>query len=443
MLRKMFCEIMRYLDKQNYIYCVVGRTSDFPHKIVGDVDIVLNLPHKNSAFHKLATTLSDNKSFRIVQHLQHETVAHYYVIYSNCEKNEEHFIKLDLCGDYVRNARVLLSAKEILQGRQKALDKQGNEKGFYIAAPEVEFIYYLVKKIDKLSLSDEQVEHLSTTWRKAPDAARKKIKHFWNEEHVKRIVDAAKSNDWTWVQDNIALLQKNLHKRSPRLSITRWLDEMRRICHRITNPTGIHIVFLGPDGSGKTSVIKRVSNNLEPVFRDKAYYHLFPKQSTGKNAPETDPHRGKPRNYLPSIAKLFLWLYRYWSGYLLNIHPKKIKSTAIYLDRYYHDLLVDPKRYRYGSPMWLARLVGKLVPKPDLWILLDAPPEVLQSRKQEVPFKESARQRQAYLDLIKEFDNSVVINASQPLGDVVTDANKAILELMASRTEKRLAKSIR
>ena len=60
-------------------------------------------------------------------------------------------------------------------------------------------------------------------------------------------------------------------------------------------------------------------------------------------------------------------------------------------------MLVDPRRYRYGGAMWLARWVGKIIPKPDLWILLDAPAEVLQKRKQEVPPEETARQRRAYL----------------------------------------------
>ncbi len=80
--------------------------------------------------------------------------------------------------------------------------------------------------------------------------------------------------------------------------------------------------------------------------------------------------------------------------------------------------------------MWLARLVGKLVPQPDLWILLDAPAEVLQARKQEVPFEETVRQRQAYLDLVNGFNNSVIIDASQTIDKVITDTNRAIQNLV-------------
>jgi thymidylate kinase len=97
-------------------------------------------------------------------------------------------------------------------------------------------------------------------------------------------------------------------------------------------------------------------------------------------------------------------------------------------DRYYHDLLVDPKRYRYGGPAWAAELVGKLMPQPKLWILLDAPAEVLQARKQEVTLEESARQRQEYLDFVRKQRNHLVVDASKSLDRVITEIAKALME---------------
>lgn len=76
--------------------------------------------------------------------------------------------------------------------------------------------------------------------------------------------------------------------------------------------------------------------------------------------------------------------------------------------------------------MWLARLFGVMVPTPNLWILLDAPPEVLQARKQEVPFAESARQRQCYIALIKKLKHAVVVDASQEFEQVFSATYAAI-----------------
>jgi thymidylate kinase len=66
------------------------------------------------------------------------------------------------------------------------------------------------------------------------------------------------------------------------------------------------------------------------------------------------------------------------------------------------------------------------MPQPRLWVLLDAPAEILQARKQEVQAEESARQRQAYLSLVQKQQNYVIVNASQPLSKVITDVEHAI-----------------
>jgi len=74
----------------------------------------------------------------------------------------------------------------------------------------------------------------------------------------------------------------------------------------------------------------------------------------------------------------------------------------------------DPRRDRYGAPMWMARLVGRLIPQPGMYLVLDAPAEILQQRKQEVSFVASKHQRLAYLRLASSIPNAVVIDASEP-----------------------------
>jgi thymidylate kinase len=102
------------------------------------------------------------------------------------------------------------------------------------------------------------------------------------------------------------------------------------------------------------------------------------------------------------------------------------KSALLICDRYYHDLLIDPARYRYGGPEWAARGVARLMPQPDLWVLLDAPAEVLQARKREVSFEETCRQRDAYLSFIRDQRDCAVVDAAQPLDRVIADVEAAI-----------------
>ena len=135
-----------------------------------------------------------------------------------------------------------------------------------------------------------------------------------------------------------------------------------------------------------------------------------------------DPH-GKPqRSAILSFAKILLWLIEEW--YANVFHEQK--QTLLICDRYYHDLLIDPIRYRYGGPLSIARLIGKLMPQPALWILLDAPSDVLQGRKQEVSREETERQRRAYLAFVKEQREHRIVDATQSLETVIADVNHAI-----------------
>jgi thymidylate kinase len=140
----------------------------------------------------------------------------------------------------------------------------------------------------------------------------------------------------------------------------------------------------------------------------------------------TNPHCNPPRSAVTSIAKIVMWLMEEWYATLFQ----EKRNTLILYDRYYHDLLIDPLRYRYGGPAWAARLVGHLMPQPALWVLLDAPAEVLQSRKQEVPPEETARQRKAYLDFVCKQHEHRIVDTSQSLKKVIADVEQAISGLV-------------
>jgi hypothetical protein len=135
-----------------------------------------------------------------------------------------------------------------------------------------------------------------------------------------------------------------------------------------------------------------------------------------------DPHGKPPRGTMLSLVKIWVWLLEEW--YAKFFHEKR--GTLLICDRYYHDLLVDPRRYRFGAPLWTAKLVGNLMPQPNIWILLNAPAHVLQARKQEVTPQESERQADAYLKFIQQQPNHVVVDASQSLEKVIADVERAI-----------------
>lgn len=194
------------------------------------------------------------------------------------------------------------------------------------------------------------------------------------------------------------------------------------------------IAILGPDGSGKSSTINGIKTNLQDLGFSVTIFHLMPFKISNRNKQTvSDPH-GKPnRTVVLSISKLFYFLLAYQIGFLLKISPNKDNKKIFIFDRYYNDLIIDPKRYRYGGPIWVAQLIEKFIPKPDMIILLDAPAEILQARKQEVSFKETSRQREAYLQYVKRLKNGVIIDASQPLKQVVYSTTRAIANNLSQK----------
>ncbi len=204
---------------------------------------------------------------------------------------------------------------------------------------------------------------------------------------------------------------------------------------RSKNNSNIWLALLGPDGCGKSSVIEGIkSSDLNKFFSGIEVIHLRPrlglKVGQGAGAAVDNPHGERNRNYLSSILKLVYFLFDYTFGYYFKVKPLMHANKLVIFDRYYYDVLIDPRRYRYGGSMWFARFVAWFVPRPNLTILLNASPNVIQARKQEVPFEESVRQIKAYRKLINGVRNGVVINAEAPIDKVIADVNKAVLDCL-------------
>ena len=108
-----------------------------------------------------------------------------------------------------------------------------------------------------------------------------------------------------------------------------------------------------------------------------------------------DPHGQPARGTLISVFKLAYLLVANWLGYLVAVRPQLAHGKLVLFDRYFPDCLVDPKRYRLpASCRRMTELIARLLPQPDLYVVLDAPASVLQERKHEVTLAESERQRQ-------------------------------------------------
>ena len=438
---QLFEKLIQKFESVGMPYCILAGYDGYPDNIASDVDFMIHSSWSSRLPELIAETAEDGGA-HLVQSLQHETTATYFVLALQDGPNMS-YLHPDSSCDYKRSNRFWLSAVDILKHRRR------HPNGFWIPSAPDAFIYYLIKKIDKLSLTQEQADQLIARFSEDPRGCSERLHELLPPAEASLIQAAVciqrKFDDPVWqsLQHALPHIRDMLHERATRIPwqdrMQQMLDEGRRKLSRVQQPTGLHIVFLGPDGSGKSSVIDCFMREMAQAFRRIEYRHLKPGPQRGAGGkPVTDPHAQPRRGLLGSTAKILHFWGSYLTGSLLWIYPRYLRSTLLVFDRYYHDLLADPARYRYGGPLWFARWLGKLLPQPDLVFILDAPADILQSRKQEVPFDESVRQRTAYRKLKSEYSGAYIIDASEPLDKVVASVLAHTVTFMEQRTAKRL-----
>ncbi len=424
------------LEEHCSAYCLLGACDHLPGTVHSDIDFMV-APEDFERLPQILASVADAAGFRLVQEIEHETTARCFVLAQN-RPDQVLYLHPDSASDYRRNGRRWLHAEAVLKRRRR------HAHGFWVASAADNFHYYLVKSIEKGRLEEAQARELSRLFAEDPQPCGQILEQRFSRESAQRLASACQSGDWRGVFATAPSLREELMAHAPRYSLPDRIAELGRRFRRSKNPTGLWIAVLGPDGSGKSTVIEQLQASLAPGFRRTVRFHLRPRLLPGTKGAETattDPHGQKPRGVIASTLKLvYLWA-DYVLGYWVRVRPLLVRYTLVVFDRYYCDLLIDPRRFRSSAPRWLARAIAAMIPLPDLMLILDAPAEVLQGRKQEVPARESARQVEAY----REFAGSgaargraVLVNAAGPVEAVVHACVEQALGVMAQRAARRL-----
>ena len=184
----------------------------------------------------------------------------------------------------------------------------------------------------------------------------------------------------------------------------------------------IIVSLMGVDGSGKTTLAKK----LNKIFKKSKYLHLKPyilfqdRRTVIKN-----PHDQKKSSATMSLLRLLSWLI----SYKIFFYSKK-NIEIFFFDRYAHDVLIDPLRYKHNLSKTLTKFILKFFPKPNLWIFLNPPLKTIKARKQELPMNELGRQIEDYTQFFKNKKNVIKLNKNLQKGKVVMITKKKISNLI-------------
>jgi thymidylate kinase len=413
--------------------CLLHGYEGYPNVIPSDVDAIISPRGLRS--------ILQNKfeGWTCVQCLRHESFA-YYLVYVNMAGEQPVFVALDLALDCRKDGCVFYDHHEILSCVRH------NPKGLPVPPPAIEFTYYITKKIGKIALDCDQAARLSDLWKLDAAACRRELSRFLPANVVEVVASAVETGDWRTTKSELKKIRRSMFLKMmavhPWKYFTYYFLEIRRLYDRLTKPTGLVVCVLGPDGAGKSTLLNFLDAWLSHAFRNTIRYHFRPRWGWARDAlgkPVTNPHAQPQRSQSSSVVHLAWWFADGSVGCFFAAYLKKVRSSLILFDRYFYDVLVDPRRYRYGGPMWLVRVAVHAIIKSDICFVLDAPVADLRSRKEEVAFQESERQRRAYLDLAARMRNTVVIKASERPELVAKHAATEVLTYLAARTAVRLS----
>jgi len=419
------------LDCNQVRYCVLHSWEELPQNLSSDLDIAVHPQDDQNLV--LVFRLLQKKGYWLVQVINY-FVESYCFRFLWFEGPAINSLAVDVIFKHQRGALIAPSVKLLLSRRRR-------HGMFWVPAPEAEFTYLLARKIWKGTAPVRQQRRLKLLVEQLGRPTAEKLAGEFLLGTLKvRVVEACASERLNPLLAQIkAQAWQTSLVRNPLRLIADLLSDRMRLVRRWLQPTGLSVAVMGPDGAGKSTLIEHLVQAVGPAFDSHRLFHWRPmllwRRKTTRDT--TRPHSLPPHGHWWSVTRLFAHLLDYWLGYWLVIRPVLARSGLVVFDRYFDDEPIDAKRYCYGGPLWLARMLRRLIPQPDLILVLDATEEAVLFRKQELGPGEVQRQRELHARCIDRRSSTRVINATGSISQVIAEAVTTVIEHLSQRFERQ------
>lgn len=435
---KALCEILARFDRDGVEYALLHPVRYGEGEIAGDVDIGF-LADPRTVVTPILRAMEAEGWLQIVHCLHYDVLhGHYYILKITDRRGL--YLHLDcLCDPFGVN-RYHVPIPALLDGRARI-------SGVVRLSADKEVLYTLIKRVMKGAFAQQKVMGLQQGLVNCAKQLEGPLTEWFGVEGREKLNRLCRTEDVQSATDLLNQLRTGLESRFRRAHLLSYLGGkllswVRRF-RRFLRPSGLFVVLIGPDGSGKSTVAGLLPIELERAFRATWRFHwrpnLFPKLSrrdTDRSAGGSEgiaPPQDAAYGRVTSCVRFLYYLMDFAVGYWLVIYPRKARTTLIVGERYFADVVVNPQRYGFALPSWLLRLGARLVPNPDVTILLVNEPAVVHARKPELSSESISEQMRQYQEELPRWGHMCAVRTDGTPEDVVLRISHVLVQECATR----------
>lgn len=440
-----FLETVNQFKKNNINYFILRNYKELPKKNISkDVDIIIEPGKLKQAKEILLKVYKDNECTNYYEVKFGQVLCMHGI---GIEKNIA--IHIDLIEGYISKGYEIFTFKELYEQTYWY-------NGFCVLNEYFEGIMLLIYKqfgYKNPKLKEEYKTCIKHSYENNKDKFCKCLTEIIGKDFAKSIIKNIENNEFDEIVKKSPLLTKQLRRYTFRKKPIKTLMGISEfVCKKIYrivfsyNKYAKTISVIAPDGTGKTTFLEELSKKINYFFvndeSDKRlhYYHFRPSvlpnlgeigEKTGVMEQDKDfsnPHRGKPANPISSLFRITYYTMDYIIGWQKCVRKDVQYDRFSIFDRYSYDFIVDPLRTKLNLPEPIRKFFVRITPQPKIVFVLDADPEIIFKRKQELTLDEISRQIVIYRELSKSNNRFRRIDASQNPNVITDEAIKVIID---------------
>lgn len=442
---KIFIQCIKKFENDNIRYFILRNYQSLPEKNISkDVDIIIEPGKLKKAKKILLDAYKDNG----VLNCQEDVFGKVHCMRGISVENKIG-IHIDLIEGYISKGYEIFSFEEMYGHVIRY-------KGFYVLDEYLEGIMIFIYKqfgYKKPKFKQEYIDIIRKLTESHKIQFLEQLTKLTNKQYAEEVIQKIENNDFDGILEKSELLTKLLRKYAlnKKPLKTRW-EQIKFICQKIDRVILRYkkylrvFAVLAPDGTGKTTFLEALIDELNYYYvndKEDGRFHIYHFRPTvlpnlgevGEKAGImeqdknwTDPHRSKPANPLSSFIRISYYTLDYIIGWQKCVRNDVQYDRYSVFDRYSYDFIVDPLRTKLGLPKWIRKFFVKITPQPKIVFVLNADPEVIYTRKQELTKEEITRQLGVYQELANSHKRFYTISAEQTPKEMAEEAVKIIVE---------------